>query len=272
MNEESFVVTKDQQWQLAQLSNLLLLCVSLPSVLSPRVDKKLYGTKNYRTKDKTTLKVVGYNGQLANLGTLSLVLAWWCHAEKGFTPEQSIGVAGLPWFVFTLHAILNDVVTKLGRSNKGTVTVLVLNSIVIFTTIVDTTLPPDVSMWVVKGFTVFTLANGAAFVLIPVFVGPLFGLPSQEEDHVIVARQRFGSTLSALGVFYAALIWGVDHFLALGMAWTAVFIATLFTLPGYRRVKVHMSAMYTWLVIMGFVASVLSYQQPSKVGEQETVA
>ncbi|KAL3910836.1 MAG: hypothetical protein SGILL_007532 [Bacillariaceae sp.] len=267
MSEESIIVSKEQQWQLAQISNLLLLAISLPSILSPHIDKKLYGTKEYRTKDKNSLKAVRYNGQLANLGTLSLVLAWWSHAEKGLTVEEAIGVAGIPWFVFALHAYLNELMVKMGRSNKGPITILVLNGIAIVATLIDNTLPQNVVTWIVKALSIFLMANGVSFVLIPALISPIYGLPTNEEDHVIVARQRTGSTMSALGVFYAGLLWGATHFLALGMAWATVFIATLFIVPGYRRVKVKMSAMYTWLVVMGFVASVLSYQQPSTVEE-----
>jgi hypothetical protein len=270
MSEESFIVTEEQQWRIAEVSNLLLFVISLPTVLAPQVEKKFYTTKEYRTKDKMTKQSVRYICQLANLSTLSLPLAWWCHAEKGLSIEQAIGVGSIPWFTFSLYIMLNDVAKTLGRSNKGPFVILSLNGLLIFITLVDTSLSSSVATWVVKAASIWIVTNGIGFVLTPTLARPLYGLPGEEEEHVIVARQRFGATLVALGVFYAALVWAVPHLLALGMAWAAVFIATLLNLQGYRRVNIQMSAMYTWLVIMGFFASVLSYQQPSKSNDDMT--
>ena len=113
----SSILSEAVQWKIAEVSNVLLLALSLPSVLAPHLDNKFYTSKDYKTKDKTTLNIVYYAGQIANLATTSLSLVWWCNAKKGLTPEQAIGVGAVPPFVFALYLLLNDVPKTLGRTN-----------------------------------------------------------------------------------------------------------------------------------------------------------
>lgn len=274
----------DQQLTLANVAGWICIFIGLVAVLAPeRAVEMYYGATKKNKEDvklyleeeekahRDALPALAHTTQYANLCLVEIGLVWVVMSYWDVPFLQANCIASLPWLFFAMWTLHNAIPKKLGRSNKASYTLLMLNVPRFIAFMMD---DPNAQLFAVQMNIVFALINGLVFCLMPSSVQSLYGLPHKEHHRVLLARQGFGNHLFSLGVFGATIIWvEVTNVMAFGLSWASALMGMLWLMGETKRAGADLRPVYVGLCLMTFFTYTLTYQPQHTLEEEvETVA
>jgi hypothetical protein len=180
-------------------------------------------------------------------------------------PHSSASLAHTPYdrLLEQVKCFWHDDPTKLGFPAGPQVILLAIFGATIYGCLSGA----DYADTVVKAFSVFNVANGMALALAPEKATEGWGVPS--EEGITGAMKTFGYMVTGLGVYQAALAWGVDPMKAFGYAWIPALIMQI-EANFFSDKDVAKGLSMVWALIDAIVVLTCGVKMPGKGGGAAT--
>lgn len=201
------VIPIDTKYSIAFWYECYIFAFSLWAFLVPHKYRQLVGYKAgwNEITPKISMSLFDWYAYRCALAWVTHALYWLLYDAVGMKPTSAYALAGIPFGLVSLHAILNEIHKESGCSNRPDIQVLIMVATRLF--LLYTNSP---HLLLASRITnALTILAGLQLYLAPSLAAWIYGMPSRfaEENVVVFHMNYYGWSVLVMSVLGSALLW-----------------------------------------------------------------